>query len=398
MNKRVNLYFFGEIGVYDEYCPSYVCSKKFVAEILYLIAKNRPFTISKEEIMDTLNISLNTFEEIINALKRIDLIDAKNNYYKVNFPIFLEKDLGILDKTLRNIGKVVGDIIIKNREFIYNKIITLSSYSLFTKERLLYHIICDDIFDGTAFDYFNEKGLFCASKIQPGDRDYISIGYEDSEIVEYHSNKLLCSSNNFRSDSFVFNSFGDSNGQRKDMYRFFRMTQKTLEDSTKSHDLNLAYIKIIYNKNKEIAEQCGQLILKILNCKISYLDLAETEKELATFLKKLNYISFDRHADTISIEVPIFTESDREIINEISIFILNEIFETVKELFIEFEKTAKDLTAIQHRVNIKEILNELWHQVFGVTNEYLVEEGFVATPEHMNGEGRYLQSLSINAN
>ena len=396
MNKRINIYYFGEIGVYNEYCPEYVCDKNFVGEILYLISKDGPFTISKEEIIKTLNINLSTFEDIIEELKRINLIDIKDKYYKVNFPVFLEKDLEILDDTLGNIGRSIGDMIIKNKEYIYNKLTLLSSYNFFTKERLLYHIICDDIFDGTALEYFGQKGLFCVSKPQPDDRNYIVIGYEDNEVVESYSNKLLCSSNNYRSNGFTFNSFGDSNGERKDMYRFFRMTQKSLEDSTRSQNLNLAYIKIIDNKNKEVAEQCGKLILKISDSQISYTNLTETEKELADFLKKLNYISFDKNTDIISINVPIFIQSDRKIINELSTFILDGIFEKVKELFRDFEKDAKDITAIQHKVNIKEILNELWHQVFGLTNEYLVDKGFVEAPKHLNLEGRYFQSLIIN--
>lgn len=396
MNKRVNLYFFGDIGVYDEYSPAYVCSKKFVPEILYLIAENKQFNISKKEIIDILNISSSDFEEIIELLERIKFIDKKDDNYKVNFPVFLERDLELLKRILGNIGKSIGEIILKNKKYIYNKILGLSNYSSFRKERLLYHIICDDIFDGTAFDYFDEKGLFCISKTQPGNRDYITIAYEDNDLVENHSNKLLCSSNNFKSKGFVFNSFGDSNGQRKDMYKFFRATQKALEYTTKSKDLNLAYIKIIDNKNREIAEECGQLIVKILNSNISYMDLTNIEKEVANLLKNLKYISFKNDIDTILIEVPIFNESDRVVIKEISDFILNEIFESVKQLFIEFGKEAKDLTSFQHGVNIKEVLNELWHQVFGLTNEYLIKKGFVENPQHISGEGRYLKSVKIN--
>lgn len=396
MNKRINLYYFGEIGAYDKYNPAYICNNMFALEILYLIAKNKPFTISKEKIINTLNIELNVFEEIINALKEINMIDIKDCNYKVNFPIFLVEDLEVLDKLLNNIGKAIGEIFIENKQFIYSKLSSLSSYKYFSKERLLYHIICDYIFDGTAFDFFSEKDLFCVSKIQPGNRDYIAIGYEDNEIVERRSNKLLCSSNNFRSDNFVFNSFGDSSGQRKDMYRFFRMTQKSLETTTKSQELNFSYIKIIDKYNIDIAKKCGKLILKILSSNINYLELNKCEKELAVFLKELNYISYDADTSIITIKVPVFNGLDIEIINEISTFILNELFDTVKELFIEFENNAKGLTSIQHNVDIKEILNELWHQVFGITNEYLVEKEFVEAPENIKGEGRYFRSFSVN--
>lgn len=394
MNKRINLYYFGDIGSYDEYCPAFVCNKNFVPEILYLIAKNKPFTITKEEISNILDIESDRFEKLISSLIKINLINMKDNTYKVNFPIFLKEDLEVLDKNLNDIGKILSDIIIKNKEAIYSRIVNLSSYDVFSKERLLYHIICDKIFDGAAFEYFNEKGLFCVSKGQPGQRDYIAVGYEDSEEVESHSNKLLCSSNNFRSDNFTFNSFGNSNGNRKDMYRFFRMTEKALEASTNSQELNISYIKLLHSKNEEIADQCGHLILKLLKSEINYLKLKKTEQELLDFLKNLNYVDFNEERPIISLKVPIFTKSDRKIVDEISRIILNLIYDTVKEVLLGFNSSAKELTAIQHGVDIKEISNELWHQIFGLTNEYLAGTGFVEAPKYIEGQGRYLQSFS----
>lgn len=394
MNKRINLYYFGDIGSYDEYCPAFVCNKKYVPEILYLIAKNKPFTITKEEITNILNVESDKFEELISSLIKINLIRMKDNTYKVNFPIFLKEDLEVLDKNLSDIGKILSDIIINNKEAIYSRIVNLSSYGIFSKERLLYHIICDKIFDGAAFDYFKGKELFCVSKVQPGQRDYIAVGYEDSKEVESHSNNLLCSSNNFRSDNFTFNSFGDSNGNRKDMYRFFRMTEKALEASTNSQELNISYIKLLHSKNEEIADQCGHLILKLLKSEINYLNLNKTEQELMVFLKNLNYVDFNEEKPIVSLRVPIFTKSDRTIVHEMSIIILNLIYEYVKEVLLNFNSNAKELTAIQHGVDIKEISNELWHQIFGLTNEYLAGTGFVEAPKYIEGEGRYLHSFS----
>lgn len=58
MNKRVNLYFFGDIGVYNEYSPSYVCSKKFAPEILYLIAENPQHISGEGRYLKSVKINL----------------------------------------------------------------------------------------------------------------------------------------------------------------------------------------------------------------------------------------------------------------------------------------------------------------------------------------------------
>jgi hypothetical protein len=396
--KKINLYFFGEPGEYDEYNPAYVCNREYVREVLYLIAYNKPFSISTRDIAEQLEIDEKSLKGIIDNLKLIDAIDIRDDKYKLNFTVFLQKDIPILDKYFINIGKIIGDKIIEKKQLIYDKISQLSSYPNFSKERLLYHIICDSIFDGTAFEFFTEKEIFLHSKQQAGNRDYMIFGYEDSEMVELHSNGLLCSSNNYRSESYIFNSFGDSNGERRDMFRFFRKAIKSLESTVPFNDLNFAYIKLIEARNKEIAERCGELMLKISKRKIEISELSYNEKNLADFLYSLGYVQIDKMNNMVQCKVPIFEKVDNKIINEISEIILSDIFSVVKTTFDDFEKNASDLTAIKNKVNIKEISIELWHQVFGFTNEYLVEQKFVEMPEYKKGEGRYLKSFWISKN
>lgn len=396
MNKKINVYFFGETGVYDEYSPVYVFNKQLAPEILYIIADNEPFSISRKEIIKELKIDEEVFNNIINSLKLINAIDIKADRYKLNFTVFLEKDMIIMDEQFLNIGKVVGEKVIKRKHLIYEKISKLTNYPDFNKERLLYHVICDSIFDGTAFEFFAEKNILSYSKIEFRNRDYIIMGYEDNEKVEGHSNVLLCSSNNYRSESFIFNSFGDSDGIRKDMFRFFRKAIKSLESATPFNDLNFAYIKLIEDKNNEIAEKCGELILKSFKSKLNLFQLSNNEKDLINFLNNLGYLHIDEKNNTISCNVPVFENVDVKIIDELSEIILNDICDVVKTTFEKFEENATNLTAIKHKVNIKEIAIELWHQVFGFTNEYLVERGFVEPPEYKKGEGRYLRSFSIN--
>lgn len=395
MNKKLNIYFFGDNGPYDEFNPGYVCTKEFVPKILYLIACNEPYSISKDEIIKIIKIDEEGFNSIIESLKRINAIDIIQKKYKLNFPVFLEEDMPLLDKYFDNVGEIIGSKIIEIKEQVYEKLPKLSNYSFFSKERLLYHVICDDIFDGTAFDFFEKKNIFSPSKIQPGNRDYIIFGYEDSPIVEKHSNKILCSSNNYSSKSFVFNSFGDSDGTRKDMFRFFRQTEKNLESATPFNELNLDYIKLIEHKNSEIAETCGEMVWKSYKNQIVYNQLSKIEKDTVKFLEGLGYLTINGKDSTIVCNVPVFQRSDNEIINEISDIVLNEIFEIVKTTFDRFEEEAIELTAIKHEVSIKEIAIELWHQVFGFTNEYLAKIGIVQSPEYINGEGRYLRSFSI---
>ena len=395
-NKKLNFYFFGDIGTYDKFNPAYACNKEYAPEILYIIASYKPFSICKFEIMKELNIEENKFNGAIDGLKLINAIDENEKGYKINFPTFLEKDVISMNKHLNNIGEVVGDKIISLKNILYEKLSCLTNYKTFTNERLLYHIICDKIFDGTAFEFFESKKVFCASKLQKGNRNYIIVAYEDSSIVEKHSDKLLCSSNNYKINGFTFNSFGDSNGARKDIYRFFRLVQKGLENVSPFYDLNLSYIKVIDDINRDIAKRSGELIYDVYNNSINYDELTNQDKNLLHFLNEISYITINDEDKSISTNIPIFQSNDRCIINEISDIVLSNIFPIVKEIFENFETNVPDLTGVIHKVYIKEIANELWHQIFGSTNEYLVKKSFVQQPEDLNGQGRYLRSLYID--
>lgn len=395
-NKRLNFYFFGDIDTYDEFNPAYVCNKEYAPEILYSIASHRPFSICKFDIMKKLNIEENDFDDVISSLKLINAIDEDEKGYKINFPTFLEKDVINMDKHLNNIGEVVGDKIISLKNILYEKLSCLTNYKTFTNERLLYHIICDKIFDGTAFEFFEAKKVFCTSKLQKGNRNYIIVAYEDNSIVDIYSYKLLCSSNNYRAGDFIFNSFGDSNGARKDIYRFFRLVQKNIENASPFHNLNLSYIKVIDDMNKEIIKRCGKLIYDVYNNSINYDELAKQDENLLHFLNEVNYITINDESKSISVNIPIFKSNDKVIINEISDIILSNIFPIVEDTFENFERNAPDLTGVIHKVDIKEIANELWHQIFGSANEYLVKKSFVHKPEDLNGQGRYLRSLYVD--
>ncbi|MDU4891438.1 MAG: hypothetical protein E6344_15000 [Clostridium sp.] len=396
INRKLNFYFFGEIGEYDKYNPEFVCNREYASEILYIIAKNKPFTISRFEIAKLLNIKDEVVANNINNLELINAIEVKNNSYQVKFPIILEKDIEEIEKYIYKVGEVIGKKIIDIKDVLYAKVSQLRCFKHYTYDRILYHIICDKIFDGTAFEFFTKRNTFCSSKLQPGNRNYIIVAYEDSKLVEKHSNKILCSSNNYRSSEFSFNSFGDLNGLRKDMFRFFRLTQKSIHSASPFDKVNIAYNNVLDRMNKKIAYECGNLIRSVIEKDITYSQLSEQEKSIAQFLQELEYISINED-NSISVNITVFYDFEvATTIKELSDIILENIFPIVKEIFDSFKINVSEITPVRHNVDIKETANELWHQIFGATNEYLVKEGFVATPNNIDGQGRYLRSLTIS--
>ncbi|MDP2807878.1 MAG: hypothetical protein Q8O74_07065, partial [bacterium] len=387
--------YFGETGSYDRYNPSFVCGKAPIPEMAYLLASSQPFTLSRARLTGRLNIDADLVDNAINDLLRIGAIEESDYTYKLCFPVFLERDLLLIDKYLSSVGEMIGQNILSLKDILHHKIERLECRKIFTPERILYHLICDDILDGAAFDFFSIQGILCASKPQPDNRDYLMVGFEESEKVNKYSSGLLCSSNNFRSGGFNFNSFGDANGTRKDMYRFFRSVQKNFEKATPFDRLNLSYSRLLDRANGDVAKKCGELILSVASQRTNIDNLEEYDRDLINFLKEMEYLDIDKSDGDVKLNIPVFQKTDRAVINEISDLVLNRIHPQVRTLLENFETQVPGLTALKHKVDPKEIANELWHQIFGRTNEYLVQTGSVAMPKNIHGEGRYLRSLWI---
>lgn len=312
--------------------------------------------------------------EMVGNMKNLKMLKEKDSKYSINFPIFLERDLQLLSKFTLDVSKRIGELLIVKKSELVKLVVKLTASNKYNIKRLFYHAIGDYIFDGTALEYFCSKDILKTSKQQPGNRDYILIGFEQSEQVSKFSNDILCSSNNYRVENITFNSFGDANGDRNDMYRVVRNNPKL----------------------KTVANNCNLLITRIIKEKLYTKDLSYNEKEVIIFLEGLGYIKDINGA--IELSVPVFTREDKRILNEISRFVLNLIDFEVKNAFkvLKDDHSYSELFCIKHNIDIKELANELWHQVFGNINEYLVERGFFERPDYVEGQGRFLQSIYMD--
>lgn len=396
--KKLELSFYDtNVGEYDEYNPRYVRNKIGVPEILYVIASNNPYSLSTEDICKKIDLDLNLCKEGLEALCKIKAVSIRDNKYKINFPAFLESDIGLLGGFNIEVGRILGDKIISLSDEINDKLSKLSCYGKHDIRVLRYHVIGCRTLDGGAMDFLTEKGVITTSKSQPGDRDYLIIGYEESKKAEEYSDNLLCSCNNYRTDKMVFCSFGDAMGNRKDMFRFFKRVQSNLENVTEHKILNLSYTRLNEYNNQRIAKECERLLIKSIEEDLYYNALKSEERETMDFLKELGYLDFDNEQSKIKCIVPVFNNEDNKIIEEISNIISAGIFEIVKSTIDNFDKNLPELTPLKHGVGFKDIANELWHLMFGAANEYLVESDFFAKPKYRDGEGRYLQCLSFRS-
>jgi len=393
---KLDLFYFGDIGKEDAFNPAYVCAQEYAAETLFLIASRAPYELSQAEIARLLGVELETVRPVIDSLQRIKAIECREDTYRICFPAFLRGDVQQMeDIFLRARDSIAGTL-----ERLKSQLVPIAQQfrcrKQFSVGRILYHVICDSVFDDMAFAYFEKERLLVTSKPQPGDRDYLIIGYEACEEVARNSDLLLCSSNNYACDGVRFNSFGDSDGRRRDMYRFTRVFDSEPRELVQFLD-RADDIEVLLSSDVEsIASRCSSIVKGIVSNDVYWTDLTD-DAEMALLLSELGYISGRQENNHISMTVPVFYQDERSFITAVADIVLPQIDSAVKQAFDSFSMRAGDLTAVRHTVDIEEIGNELWHQIFGLTNEDLARTGFVDKPQRVDGQGRFFRSIRIES-
>ena len=350
MMKDIDIFYFNELGEYDEFNPAFFLDRENASKLLYLIAKE-PY----KETLESLNTRMNgDYKEILDGLVNINALSIKDNKYKVNFPVFFEDDVKIIIKEIKPyLNTIMDSIKSVLNEFNYNK-------------EELYHILCNNTFDNYSLKYLMDKWLIRDYKKNPGNRNYIIIGYEKSDFVNDYSNKLLCSNNRYKCNYITFNSFGDTDGARKDLYRYFRLKQ---QGKNPFKEINV-YMSSI-NKDQEVLEKN---LVNAINGK--------GDKDTIKLLNNLEYMIGNE------ICVPVLINDGYKYLG---LKVMDSIIDIIKDIF---EKVRLlDITPNRNEVSKLDTLNEVWHIIFGLINEELVKEGIVETPEYKEGEGRYLKCI-----
>lgn len=389
---QLEIYHYGHCGQLDKNNPYKLFSQAHAKEILYHIGKSTPYTLGLEHLSDLIDIEQHNIADMIEKMIYLDLIRESEGLYKINFTTIYEKDLHEIDHFSKHMAMEIAKRINESKHAIIESADRLKSTSKFSVQELLYHIIGSYILDGIAIDTLCKKGYFKTSKKQVGHRDYILFGFEKSKKVDAFSENILCSCNNYRTEKISFVSFGDAAGERNDFYRFNRQVSLHLSQLPSKEETKNNYLNLVNKYNEDIANHCADLVEEVIKNNNNLIIKKEESLMYARFLSSLNYL--EENSGQFSVSVPIFYPSDRAAILAIHDILIEIIEPVIQENFMAANKTL-NISAVQHEVDIKEILNEMWHQVFGNVNEELVKMDIIKKPDYIEGEGRYLKAIYL---
>lgn len=292
-------------------------------------------------------------------------------------PIILDADRqNLADMTTRHAQRL-ADILMQHSAQL--NAIVASKRDGFPAQRHLYHMLCGGVLDGSMFNHLEEGGLVTSSKPLATGGNCLTILYEDTPTLNQFSNLLLCSFNCLHTESCTFVSFGDSNGLRRDFYRWFtcRSTNQTALQDTPLDALLPASLP-------ELREEAGHQWQRCMNGKA-------LSSEWQNIFQHFGYMEQQRPC------VPVYTADECEAFQQqldalVAPLLLPELRAVLAEI-----ATCTQLTAIRHGVAPADLANEVYHILFGQINEQLVQCGLVAQPSHTPSEGRYLRCVEMNA-
>lgn len=285
-------------------------------------------------------------------------------------PIFLSEDVATVQTHFANAASGFAVKIATKKQELCSLAATLENG--FSAPVNLYHILCGMCLDGLFLDKLGETGILANGRMHATGLDYLSVIYEKCSALDSLSDGLLCSYNRITDGVCALQSFGDSNGNRLDCYRYFRLREREkLTDVYKRiHAVTAAFTEA-----------------DLLNAVKCLLTGTTADARIATSLEVFGYLKDGQ------ICVPVYREEHRKTIREIENLLEELLLHPVVQVLSNIGTLP--ITATAHGVSTKEIANECWHILFGSINEALVQMGLVAAPPYREGEGRYLQSIEF---
>lgn len=392
MQAQIKIYHYGDCGPYDDFNPLKLTEDVNTAKLLYHIAKSSPYTLDVKALSHLIEEDENIVQLLTDQMVGLRMLKEDKETFSLNFTVILQEDLKAIDNYSKSLATELAQDIENEKHHFNDLVKQLLSYKTHDEKELLYHILGCHILDGLAIDSLSERGFFKTSKLQKDARDYLLFGFEDCAQVDAFSDHILCSCNRYTANGVSFISFGDAAGHRNDLYRFNRQVSSQLNRVEARQSTLNSYRVLLDGFHDTVGIKCSAIIQKIIEQGNHPVTLRAEELPYGDYLTSFHYLS--NQDKQYQVSVPIFYPQDQEIIQSIHDDLMKIILPKL-EVHFGSPSASLEITAIRHGVELKEILNEMWHQIFGNINEALVKSGVIKQPDYFEGEGRYLKAIYL---
>lgn len=395
--KRLVMHVCGDSGPFDELNPSFLARQRLGLELLSVLNKH---PMGVDGVCSTLKIGREQAVALLNSWVKINAVREESCVYYVNFAVFTKEDLMVLAQASEKIGGTLANRISDYADKIASLAADFSAARHVKVDKLLFAALGCFILDWLGLEVLEEEKLLVKNKPQPGNRNYLLFAREevDRNTALLLYDKMYWGSHTDMLDEYSFTSFGDHCGIRyafPDILWTLQASPKTVQKFFKSP-------LWVTEKLSVITQLCSKKMLKDTACllfrfngeeEFSVKEFAENDalwtQNLIHLLEDMGYVTLEK--SRIKLNYPVFTDGDKEIVEQIASIISPLIVQTIRQNYSAIERMLCKTTPVRNKVALNEVMNEAWHWIFAKTNKILAEKGFLYDPPKKRAEeARYI--------
>lgn len=356
--------------------PSYLLSIVDIQRLLIKIA-------GKPQRREVLQKALSDTGVTLEDLEKTGLIKQAGEYYRISFILFLKEDLKLINHVTRDMSKALAEIIMGEWQ-AFSNILGTSSNPYNTVSDLAYILIGCFSLDWDGLQITSEMGY--RTEPQPTKRgDHYLIWAEERQVEDVR--EIYWGSHNNYHPACVLTSFGDHCAlPRTTLPDLAWRIEHNLFDLDLPEDIEQQLVQAFSPFVSDFAEQAGESMLSLAEGDRTLEDLAESLGKApgeilltVDLLKSLNWVAGET---TIGYQpvIPVIPLSDSAMVNETLTRSGEILVNWLPDQFDDLRSRLSGITPLQYGLTFEETFSQIWHYLFGLTNQHLVKAGFFADP------------------
>jgi len=353
-----------------------------VIKILDVLVRN-PLTI--EEIVDKTGLEKEDVTHLISDMINMDIVRKEGNVYILNFCLFSREDAYKLRELGFTFGEKLYRIILDNLEWIDESLAKTSCSKYTSLDMLRFIVVGAHTLDLKVLSLLYEKKLaLCGGNRHPGG-NYTLFGREISskeDVSLVRGMYFGCHSDSW--GKYTFRSFGDHSGLR---WAFPDVVWRK-EPLVMNRLLKLG---------KEIDVCVKRIACLLENIASDYYCARVRDSSLEYALDTLLELGYIECSDSYCRPiVPVFRASDMKIVRQISDHLGEIIVSFVEDNIFDIRSMLRDFR-LYYWVDFRELFTEVWHWIFGATNNILACRGYFFKPiAKRKYEGEYIMWMEVS--
>lgn len=356
--------------------PSFLLSHVEVQKLLIQVAKEPR---SRAFIKSALEGTMITLEDLL----KTGLLKQAGERFRINFILFLRQDLATIKAVTGDLAKHLAGRYLDQAEAFQQILKTTSAENNSLQELAFILVGCFSLdWDGlqitSELDYRTEP--------RPTDRGDRYIAWAEERQFEDVRGVYWGSHNDYYADC-VLTTFGDHCALPRTAFpdlgwRMDRSIYKLELEPALEQNLMRAFSPYI----SEFSEQIGRLMLALARGTRELEPLSEvlgTAPEhtlsLLDLLKELHYVEGNTTSGFKPL-IPVLPAADAEMVDKILTRSGEVLVDWLPDHMDELRERLGNLTPLKYGLTFQDIFSQIWHYLFGLANQHMVDAGFFADP------------------